>query len=63
MRYLPLTEEDRRSMLAAIGVPSVDDLFVDVPGRGAARGPPSICPCMPANGRSSVGFPPWPVGI
>ncbi|MBF0373747.1 MAG: aminomethyl-transferring glycine dehydrogenase subunit GcvPA [Alphaproteobacteria bacterium] len=31
MRYLPLTESDRRDMLAAIGVPSVDSLFRDVP--------------------------------
>jgi len=31
MRYLPLTEADRRDMLAAIGVPSVDSLFRDVP--------------------------------
>ncbi len=31
MRYLPLTDGDRREMLAAIGVGSVDDLFVDVP--------------------------------
>jgi glycine dehydrogenase subunit 1 len=31
MRYLPLTEADRRSMLATIGVPSVDSLFRDVP--------------------------------
>jgi glycine dehydrogenase subunit 1 len=31
MRYLPLTEEDRSAMLAAIGVPSVDSLFQDVP--------------------------------
>jgi glycine dehydrogenase subunit 1 len=35
MRYLPLTDADRREMLAAIGVPSVDALFVDVPA--AAR--------------------------
>ena len=35
MRYLPLTEADRHEMLAAIGVPSVDDLFADVPA--AAR--------------------------
>ena len=27
MRYLPLTDEDRRAMLATIGVPSVDSLF------------------------------------
>jgi len=32
MRYLPLTENDRLEMLSAIGVGSVDDLFVDVPG-------------------------------
>lgn len=31
MRYLPLTDDDRREMLATIGVRSVDDLFVDVP--------------------------------
>jgi glycine dehydrogenase subunit 1 len=31
MRYLPLTDADRRDMLAAIGVPSVDALFRDVP--------------------------------
>ena len=31
MRYLPLTEADRRSMLATIGAKSVDDLFRDVP--------------------------------
>ncbi len=29
--YLPLTDEDRREMLAAIGVKSVDDLFNDIP--------------------------------
>jgi len=31
MRYLPLTEADRREMLAKIGVKSVDELFKDVP--------------------------------
>ncbi|MQX36514.1 aminomethyl-transferring glycine dehydrogenase subunit GcvPA [Roseospira navarrensis] len=31
MRYLPLTDEDRRAMLARIGAASVDDLFSDVP--------------------------------
>jgi len=31
MRYLPLTAVERRDMLAVIGVPSVDALFVDVP--------------------------------
>lgn len=31
MRYLPLTDADRQHMLGAIGVPSVDDLFRDVP--------------------------------
>jgi glycine dehydrogenase subunit 1 len=31
MRYLPLTEADRREMLAAIGVKSIDDLFAEVP--------------------------------
>jgi glycine dehydrogenase subunit 1 len=31
MRYLPLTDGDRADMLAAIGVDSLADLFVDVP--------------------------------
>ena len=31
MRYLPLTEADRRQMLGVIGAKSVDDLFRDVP--------------------------------
>jgi glycine dehydrogenase subunit 1 len=31
MRYLPLTEADRRDMLAKVGVKSVDELFRDVP--------------------------------
>jgi glycine dehydrogenase subunit 1 len=31
MRYLPLTDDDRRGMLARIGVISVDALFADVP--------------------------------
>ncbi len=31
MRYLPLTDVDRREMLAKIGVRSVDELFRDVP--------------------------------
>lgn len=31
MRYLPLTETDRREMLGVIGAKSVDDLFRDVP--------------------------------
>ena len=31
MRYLPLTDTDRKAMLDVIGAKSVDDLFVDVP--------------------------------
>ncbi len=31
MRYLPLSDHDRRDMLAAIGAKSIDDLFADVP--------------------------------
>ncbi len=38
MRYLPLTEQDRAEMLGAIGVASVDDLFVDVPARARLPG-------------------------
>src|SRR5581483_6711249 len=31
MRYLPLTDADRRAMLARIGVAHIDDLFADIP--------------------------------
>ncbi len=33
MTYLPHTDEDRRAMLAAIGVDQIDDLFDGLPGR------------------------------
>ena len=39
MRYLPLTDTDRRAMLAAIGAGSIDDLFVDVPAEARLSGP------------------------
>jgi glycine dehydrogenase subunit 1 len=39
MRYLPLTEVDRREMIAAIGAGSVDDLFRDVPQSARLPGP------------------------
>jgi glycine dehydrogenase subunit 1 len=38
MRYLPLTDADRRDMLAAIGVPSIDALFADVPAAARHEG-------------------------
>ncbi|MGF7159725.1 glycine dehydrogenase subunit 1 [Rhodoligotrophos appendicifer] len=38
MRYLPHTDEDRKAMLAAIGVNSIDDLFVDVPPQARLLG-------------------------
>ena len=39
MRYLPLTESDRREMLAKIGAGSVEDLFGDVPESARHKGP------------------------
>jgi len=39
MRYLPLTPDDRQSMLSKIGVQSIDDLFVDVPEEARLNGP------------------------
>jgi glycine dehydrogenase subunit 1 len=38
MRYLPHTEADRRAMLAAIGAPSIDDLYRDVPAAARLKG-------------------------
>lgn len=39
MRYLPLTEQDRRAMLDSVGAASIDDLFVDVPEAARLSGP------------------------
>jgi len=39
MRYLPLTDTDRHSMLATIGAKSIDDLFVDVPAEARLSAP------------------------
>jgi glycine dehydrogenase subunit 1 len=39
MRYLPLTEHDRRDMLSVIGAGGIDDLFVDVPEAARLDGP------------------------
>ncbi|WP_119419315.1 aminomethyl-transferring glycine dehydrogenase subunit GcvPA [Desertibaculum subflavum] len=46
MRYLPLTEADRRAMLDRIGVASVDDLFRDVPTRARLNQPIDLPPHM-----------------
>ena len=57
MRYLPLTDTDRSAMLARIGAPSVDALFVDVPEAwpragtaptGVLTGPSRWAPLLPA---------------
>ena len=39
MRYLPLTPDDRTSMLAVIGANNIDDLFTDVPAEARLTGP------------------------
>jgi glycine dehydrogenase subunit 1 len=39
MRYLPLTDEDRRAMLGIIGAKTVDDLFRDVPATVRLKAP------------------------
>jgi glycine dehydrogenase subunit 1 len=44
MRYLPLTQSDRQSMLATIGAASIDDLFIDVPESARLSGPISGLP-------------------
>jgi glycine dehydrogenase subunit 1 len=38
MRYLPLSDADRREMLDMVGAASIDDLFVDVPGAARLAG-------------------------
>src|ERR1700682_3629527 len=44
MRYLPLTDTDRRAMLAKIGVSSIDSLYRDVPEIAWLAGPVDLPP-------------------
>ena len=44
MRYLPITEADRQVMLEAIGVPSVEALFADVPEGALLAEPVNLPP-------------------
>ena len=44
MRYLPLTDSDRRAMLATIGVPSIESLYRDVPERVRLNRPVDLPP-------------------
>ena len=60
MRYLPLTDGDRRDMLAAIGVDSIDALFADVPRGGAAPGAARPAAGDGRDSRSSAGSARWP---
>ena len=39
MRYLPLNDADRATMLERIGVANIDDLFCDVPAAARLDGP------------------------
>ena len=39
MRYLPLTPEDRKAMLARIGADTIDDFYTDVPDAARLDGP------------------------
>ncbi len=42
MRYLPHTDAERREMLSAIGVPSIEALFADVPAAVRMNGLPDL---------------------
>ena len=44
MRYLPLTDDDRKAMLAKIGAPFVDSLYSDVPEKVRLKGPVDLPP-------------------
>jgi glycine dehydrogenase subunit 1 len=46
MRYLPLTDADRRAMLQAIGVPSIESLYRDVPNGLLLKTPVALPPHM-----------------
>ena len=50
MRYLPLSDDDRTSMLATIGAKSIDDLFCDVPQAARLDGPVDLADACVGDG-------------
>ncbi|MEM7569090.1 MAG: aminomethyl-transferring glycine dehydrogenase subunit GcvPA [Pseudomonadota bacterium] len=44
MRYLPLTDHDRRDMLSVLGAQNIDDLFCDVPREALLDAPVDLPP-------------------
>ncbi|WP_066365746.1 aminomethyl-transferring glycine dehydrogenase subunit GcvPA [Neobacillus fumarioli] len=50
-RYLPMTEQDQKAMLEAIGISSVDELFGDIPEQVRFKGELNI---KPAKSESSL---------
>ncbi|WP_174734152.1 aminomethyl-transferring glycine dehydrogenase subunit GcvPA [Mesobacillus harenae] len=46
-RYLPLTEQDKKSMLSTIGISSVDELFNDIPEKVRFKGEYNIKSAKP----------------
>ncbi|MDY6826106.1 MAG: aminomethyl-transferring glycine dehydrogenase subunit GcvPA [Bacillota bacterium] len=44
--YLPLTDEDRKEMLAAIGARSMEDLFRDIPSEVRVKGELALSPAL-----------------
>ncbi|MDA8195332.1 MAG: aminomethyl-transferring glycine dehydrogenase subunit GcvPA [Thermaerobacter sp.] len=46
MAYLPYTEEDRQTMLALLGIPSVDALFEDIPQAARLDRPLNLPPAL-----------------
>jgi len=47
VKYIPATSAERERMLRAIGVPTVEDLFRDIPPEVRLRGPLDLPPAMP----------------
>lgn len=45
-RYLPMTEEDQKAMLEAIGVESIDELFSDIPESVRFQGELNLPPAL-----------------
>ena len=46
MKYIPVTPDERARMLASIGVPSVEELFADIPAEVRLRGPLNLPAAM-----------------
>ena len=59
-RYLPMTEQDKKTMLETIGVSSIDELFSDIPEQVRFKGEYKIKEAKSETALNERAFYRWP---